>query len=266
MSEGRTDLLHNLMLMFSDLSGLGFSVGGVGSYMSSLDSHHAQRALVLRHDVDADMAAAAQLADWERSLGICSTYLVMIQSPLYNLFSRASCRSMDTILSAGHEIGLHFDIAFYESETEDLTDLIDSQAQTISDFFSVPVESFSAHQPTARALDPQSYKGRLTSCYTNPFMTRLAYFSDSNRERDLRELEDLATSLTLRSLEDTPGIQLLIHPMWWIYEDQDPAAVWERALYSNIAQAQQQLASTERAFGPPREVHLSKPSEECLGN
>lgn len=258
----RLDVLEQIISSFVDL---GYQIGGAREFLEVFESSDAGRVLVMRHDVDADMRAAARFAGWEQGLGITGTYLVMMQSPLYNLFSRASCRSMDAILSGGHEIGLHFDIAFNESRTGDLTDLIDSQAQVISDFFSVPVTTFSAHQPTTKALDPESYKGKLTSCYTDPAMNRLAYFSDSNRERDIRELVELAAALAAQSIEDAPGIQLLTHPMWWIYDDKDPADVWDRALQSNLASAQDQLALTERAFGSPRLVRLSKPSDEGLG-
>jgi len=248
--------------VLSQMKDLGYQILGVRNFVSTDKPRISTRSLVLRHDVDADMRAAARLAIWEQTLGVCSTYLVMLQSPLYNLFSRDSCQTIDAILSAGHELGLHFDVAFNESRSQDLTDIIDSQAQAISDFFSVPVTTFSAHQPTARALDPESYTGSLVSCYTHPIMKRLAYFSDSNREREIEQVVDLAKTQLTEPIECAPGIQLLIHPMWWVYGNREPADVWDRVLLSNLAGAQEQLALTERAFGLPRQVKLTRLHDE----
>lgn len=260
----RSYSLEGLARVLFALADMGFQLMGVQDFLHATASASSRRSLVLRHDVDADIRAAAKFAEWEKQLGLRSTYLVMLQSPLYNVFSRSGCRSVEAIASCGHEIGLHFDWNFNDSAAADLSDVIDSQAQIISDFFSVPVSTFSAHQPNARALETDSYKGRLTSCYTDPSMMRLAYFSDSNRERELRDVVEMAAALTVQPLEDTPGIQFLTHPMWWIYDDKDPADVWDRVLLSNMVDAQEQLAQTERAFGSPRRVHLSKVSQDGL--
>lgn len=258
MSISRGERLVVLDQALGIVRDLGFRICGTRTFLESCRTLEPDRALVMRHDVDADTEAAAKLARWEERRGITSTFLVMLQSPLYNLFSRSSCRAIDTILSCGHEIGLHFDFQSHGSYGDDLTDIIDSQAQMIADFFAVPVTTFSAHQPSARALDPTSYTGDLLSCYTNPHMRKLQYFSDSNRERNINELVEMATLVDRRPISDVPGIQLLIHPMWWIYDDNDVAAVWDRVLLQNIHGAQLQLASTERAFGAPRRVVLSR--------
>jgi len=48
---------------------------------------HESSLCLLRHDVDADLAAAHDMATIENNLDIHSTYFVMMRSPLYNLFS-----------------------------------------------------------------------------------------------------------------------------------------------------------------------------------
>ena len=235
---------------------LGFDPLGVSEFVKTCANETKSHALVLRHDVDADLDAAMHLANIEEAMGVKSTYLVMLQSPLYNLFSRASCRAMDSIIKSGHEVGLHFDHAFNDAGSGDITGRIDNQARLISDFFSIPITSFSAHQPTSQALDPDHYQGSLISSYTDPQMRRLAYFSDSNRERSPSDLIELATQISASSVPQASGIQFLAHPMWWVYEQTDPSQVWDMVLKVNIDQAQEQLAATERVFGEPRSVSL----------
>jgi hypothetical protein len=48
------------------------------------------------------------------------------------------------------------------------------------------------------------------------------------------------------------GVQLLIHPMWWIYDEATTSLVWDRVIEENLIAAQEQLLATERAYGDRR--------------
>lgn len=63
---------------------------------------------LLRHDVDADLAAALIMAQIENKLGIASTYFIMLRSPLYNLMGSQNHLLVEKILGLGHAIGLHY--------------------------------------------------------------------------------------------------------------------------------------------------------------
>jgi len=50
-------------------------------------------------------------------------------------------------------------------------------------------------------------------------------------------------------------IQLLIHPMWWVYgEEKTTYGVWNKVVESNFMQAQQQFLATEGAYGEARKI------------
>ncbi len=53
------------------------------------------------------------------------------------------------------------------------------------------------------------------------------------------------------------NIQLLIHPLWWVYEKPDTVAVCDPATLSNLNQMQNQLVDTERAYGSWRTIDIS---------
>lgn len=75
--------------------------------------------------------------------------------------------------------------------------------------------------------------------------------------------------MLVRALSDCfpKDIQLLIHPMWWVYEDPNTEAVWNEVFKSNFEQTQAQLLLTERAFGPKRKLEIeSVPKEDNSDN
>ena len=67
---------------------------------------------LLRHDVDADLGAAVELARIEQRVGVQATYFCMLRSPLYNVFGRRNVELVHELVSLGHEIGLHYDVGF----------------------------------------------------------------------------------------------------------------------------------------------------------
>lgn len=59
------------------------------------------RCVILRHDVDNDLEKAAQLAEFEQSLGIRSTYFLLLTSDFYNVFSKESEQLLKQIQGGG---------------------------------------------------------------------------------------------------------------------------------------------------------------------
>ena len=232
-----------------------FYLGTFSHFIS--DNFDARKTVCLiRHDIDADLDAALDIAKLEHDLNIQSTFFLMTQSPIYNLFSRSSFRILNQILEMGHEIGLHYDQTFSESIGNHSSQNINNQADMISDFLSIEVRSFSNHQPTKSAFEENNYEGKLISAYTNEKVKKLNYISDSNREIDLAELFKVINNVSTRTSERFFGIQLLIHPMWWIYEDDSTEEVWNEVILKNFRQAENQLLTTERAYGLPRNFKI----------
>jgi hypothetical protein len=209
------------------------------------DSIAADRACFLRHDVDADPGAALELARLEHGLGVEATYFFMLRSPLYNLFGRENDGIVREILSLGHRLGLHQDVAF-RPDGRTPQEWMELERELLERTFGVSVAAVSIHQPAG----PVELHG-VVNTYDLP---GFEYVSDSNmaaREPSLWQL--------LRETRP-PRLQLLIHPMWWIGDD--PAStemLWERAILANWERAQRQLLATERAYGEPRVLRIEQP-------
>ena len=59
---------------------------------------------------------ALELATIEHEMGVKSTYFLLMHSPFYNLFEKQNFEMFCKIRELGHDLALHFDFAFYESE------------------------------------------------------------------------------------------------------------------------------------------------------
>lgn len=111
-----------------------------------------KKVCLLRHDIDVDLGAALEIAKIEATLGVRSTYFVMLRSPVYNLLGRANTRLLQEILSLGHWLGLHYDEAFIPDETLNVNERITWEAEVVGKIFGVKIGSVSFHQPSDRVL------------------------------------------------------------------------------------------------------------------
>ncbi|MCA8925483.1 MAG: hypothetical protein KDD82_26990 [Planctomycetes bacterium] len=211
----------------------------------------AERALLLRHDVDTDLHAALQLARIEAELGVRSTFFLMLRSPLYNLFARANHDMVREIVALGHDLGVHYDEGFSPGEQRTLEEWVLLEADTISRVFGVPVRAVSFHQPSRRVLDEDIAIPGMVNTYNARDLEGIFYLSDSNKAWRGKSPSELFAS------GEHPRIHLLIHPMWWAGTREEPAARgWDRVILANWERSQAQLLATERAFGPRRRLIL----------
>lgn len=204
---------------------------------------------LLRHDIDADLNAALEMAKVEAELGIKATYFLMTRSPLYNLLSRHSSRCVEAIKGLGHAIALHFDQGFMISSSR-IANQIDFEAEMLERLFDVEVTVISFHQPNESVLQGAVDTGRRLNTYNKHQFNGFEYYSDSNRVFPLREKGTRAKEIF--SALAPKNIQLLIHPIWWVYNESSTPEVWNRAIRSNFQNMQEQLLATERAFGTKR--------------
>lgn len=250
--------LHSYLELLLELRTMGFRTGGVRETIMTAQDSTGSPIAVLRHDVDADLEAALEMAKAEVAMNVTSTYLVMIQSPVYNLFSRRNLEHVRAIAGLGHEIGLHFDFQYAEESAASVESQIDLQAHFLEQMLRVEIRTYSAHQPSRAALDASHYSGALISCYTDPRLSNLHYLSDSSRERSPQSLLSEARAIHSRRRRGVNGLHLLIHPMWWTYGESEAADVWDAVLLANARGEQRQLLETERAFGSPREFSVKR--------
>lgn len=214
----------------------------------------AERICLLRHDIDADLQAAAEMAAAEAGAGIKATYFLMWRSPVYNLLSRHNHRFVEQIISYGHTIGLHYDAAFQPVLQHTLNEHIEKEARALETHFGISVDSVSFHQPGENILNQEVQVERLINTYDKQRLGRFHYLSDSNRVWK----EEHPLTVFRQALH--PRLHLLIHPMWWrdAYENMSTEEVWTATLHNNLDKMQDQLCATERAYGARRIISISE--------
>lgn len=215
------------------------------------------KAVLLRHDVDADLSAALEMAKIEHTYGIKATYFLMLRSPLYNLLGRENFSIACEILKLGHAIGLHYDQGFdlQRGWSHQETQVgVENEVRWLASQLKTQIKAVSFHQPGPAVLQNEINTHPLINTYDRKRLADYQYFSDSNRCFLLENLL-LENSAEINNSLPTK-FQLLIHPMWWVYEDVETELVWNQAIQSNFNVMQRQLLLTERAYGVKRAVHF----------
>ena len=215
--------------------------------------------ILLRHDVDNDVQAAKKMALLENKLDIKSTYFLMTRSPLYNLFSRHNQDAVEEILYLGHSIGLHYDQGYDEirgTSTDETKIYINRDCALLENEFRCKIDAVSFHQPNKKILTSTEFNlDERVNTYDQTKLSAFEYFSDSNKALDWIMIEQkLKTSA---ASADRCNIQLLIHPMWWVYDKINCEEVWDNVIINSVNYSMPQLMETERAFGGKRKLVVS---------
>lgn len=226
------------------------AIGNSGFEFSAFSQNIKNSSVLLRHDVDADLQAAVEMAKVEARLGISSTFYLMLRSPTYNLLNAEFARIAAVLLDLGHSIGLHYDQNFDELRGLPRSATIESihqQASWIQQLLSCEVKSMSFHQPSETIMGHHPKVDPLIGAYELLKNPNHIYVSDSNRRDSFSTTleEVLANKASYETF-----LQILVHPMWWVYEDNELSAVWNRVFESNLAVTQRHLLRTgEQGFG-----------------
>ncbi len=186
-----------------------------------------QRFILWRHDCDYSLNRGHALALLEASQGISATYFLNLHSEFYNLFELSQYRIVLDIIKMGHQIGLHFDASFHETQDEkDLSKKVHAEAVILEGIFGVRPIAFSFHNPLAKHLsfDAEIYGG-LVNCYSRRFKEEVPYCSDSNGYWRFRRLKDVLT------MAADPCLQVLTHPGWWQDSPMPPRQRIFRSVY-----------------------------------
>lgn len=162
-------------------------------------------AIVLRHDVDFDLAAAYDLALLEHECGVRSTFFVMTTADSYNPMSATNRARLIHMHALGFEIGIHFHPPAYGAPdaTEQRRNL-DAEAAVLAGITGSPVRAVSIHNPSVHGGYP-IFEG-----YRNAYEP--AIFSP---ERYLSDSRMILRTDPYEFCEKTRGMsrQILLHPM-----------------------------------------------------
>jgi hypothetical protein len=180
------------------------------------ESYLYEKELILRHDIDVDLEKAYKMALTENKYNIKATYFILLRSPFYNIFDRFNSNLIKGILDLGHQIGLHFDEAYYGSnDADNLIKYVDSEVQILKDHFDTKIFAVSFHRPSQFLLESDiKLKNNLINTYDRNFTKGYKYISDSRRRWKegclCRFLENTGADYS------TPDrIHALVHPIWW---------------------------------------------------
>ena len=189
------------------LSGLGYTPA------SFTDGAVEGRRIILRHDVDVSLERAASIAQIERNAGWTATYYVMVSTDLYNLGSAAERAHLARIASAGHEIGLHFDVTVLGDVGRDaLEAAARAECDWLASVTGKAVTSLSFHRPAPFLQGMEGNFAGLPHSYQPRFFTAIDYCSDSGGSwRNGHPLDRDA-------IANGQPMQLLTHPIWWTGE------------------------------------------------
>lgn len=162
---------------------------------------------ILRHDVDADVKAAFNIVQIEKSINVKSTLFFLTSSPCYNVNTFNNRKLIRKIAEDGFEVGLHLDLLVYPhlKEDEDFELVALKEASILEDIIGVKIETYSIHNPSIHGQYP-SFK-TLRNAYASKFFKPELYLSDSRmnfRGKDPFEFAKLA----INNL-----IQVTLHPI-----------------------------------------------------
>jgi hypothetical protein len=166
---------------------------------------------VVRHDVDVSPLRALAMAEIEAEASFQSTYLFLIDTPLYRLEDQG-CRSvLREMIAMGHDVGLHYELHAVLRERavslREVEEQIQQDADRLAQITGQAVRAVSFHRPIATFLRGQMRIGGLVNAYAKELMEW--YISDSNG--NWREGEPIPQIEARRH----NLIQILVHPIWW---------------------------------------------------
>jgi len=183
-----------------------------------------KRSLLLRHDIDAELCVLEPFLEIERLAGVTATYFVMLESPLYNVYSPEGRKAIEKITEAGQSVGLHFFAEIHREQTaSELISLIEEQCHSLATLVGKEIKTFSFHQPTPSMLQMNISPPGMINTYHPKVMNTFKYLSDTNMNwRSNDPLEVL-------SRQDA-GVQMLVHPIWWMVDGDTPVDRWRNLL------------------------------------
>lgn len=187
-------------------------------FMGYRNDYSDLKSVILRHDVDLSLDKAVEFAEFENSLGVVSTYYVLLSSYWYNIMEPSSQKKIKKIVALGHDVGLHFDESKYRFINDNtwksnITKVIEKEAHLMETILDgdVKIRSVSMHIPSSKTLGADLKLDGLINSYGKDFFEKWKYVSDSNmnwRENVFEIIES----------ENYNKLHILTHPFW--YEEQ----------------------------------------------
>ncbi|MGN6183025.1 MAG: hypothetical protein ACTHQM_05155 [Thermoanaerobaculia bacterium] len=174
-----------------------------GTPLPLRDAEHAiPGTILLRHDVDFDLAAAESLSRIEEEAGVRSSYLFLVSTDFYNVASANGRRFLRELVDKGFDVGLHFDPDVYGDVS--LDSAFAAERAFLESITGAPMRSVSLHVPSAHQRYV-SFEG-LVNAYDPRWFGADRYVSDSSRRWRRDPIEFLTSP-------HPEVVQVLTHPI-----------------------------------------------------
>lgn len=240
------------------------TIGSAETVLSLAEAESKGSLLFLRHDCERDLGNALRMAEIEHNLGIQTTYFIRVHSEYYNPLLPQERQIIRAIRDLGHEIGLHYEPRFYETQGLGLIEGIEQDRSILRMVVGQDslLRTMSPHQPTLSPPDFQELaRHDLVDVYTHPAFRSLRYYSDSGMKWREKTLHDAA--------ETERCCQFLIHPDFW----NDKEVGWVENLDRRVAACHENLTAVAdrekevfREYIANREAHDAKFRETMGGH
>lgn len=217
-----------------------------------------ERIVLWRHDLDHSIHRALRLAQIEAEEGVKTTYFVHLHNNYYNWWKRDIADKLKEIQAMGHQLGLHFDPAFYQGRMNNGKDIIRRLAwekQVLEMEFNQKIEVFSFHNPevVGNWLNYESDRvAGMINTYGRTLKTNFTYCSDSNGYWRFERLWDVLNKAAADRL------QVLTHPGWWQERPMHPR---ERVFRNIYGQAESTMRLYDTNLASVGRTNLVGPSE-----
>ena len=197
--------------------------------------------LVLRHDIDMSLNAAVEIAQVENELGVTAHYFVLLRTEMYNIFSKNGLKAVETILSLGHKVGLHFDASLYDQK--EFEDAAEWEVGCLQCATGTEVEMISFHRPEKYLLGRKEPLAGRRHAYQPRYFKEMAYCSDSRGHWGYGQPQNL------KAVEKGHALQLLTHPIWWSLDDyQGPVSRLDQFANERHSYLQKELSKNCEPF------------------
>jgi hypothetical protein len=197
-----------------------------------------EKFIALRHDVDVSVTQALELATLESQHNVSSTYFILLHSPYYNALSNDSIDKIKQMLQLGHEIGLHYDSTFIESDDK-ILDMVTKEARILGNLIKHDITSIAPHNVSITDMKI-NYEHLNFIDPTDPkILNSVKYISDS--------VQNWRNNCMCHHIDNESKLIILTHPIWWSQEHTSRDKILENFKTMQIENLQKLLQETKQS-------------------
>lgn len=201
--------------------------------------------LLWRHDVEFSPFIALKMAEIEVEERVKATYFFQLHGEFYNVLEKEISEIVFKIISLGHDIGLHFDLHYFDvTNEEDLEKYLTLDTQYFNSIFGTDIKVFSFHNtnPFILSCEKEHYAG-LINVYSRRFKDHFIYCADSTGYWRHERLVDVLNNSNIQKL------QVLTHDAMWSDEILAPRQRVFKSIDENAFRIKRWYDSTLYNFG-----------------